>query len=343
MTHETPSPSQPFANHYPRPQDQIAFEFQLRDEFAASFPESTPVMEEALADVQRFSGINIPKYKLKEAISEDAPDTDNLVDEMGYLTIGTSGYSRLTLKMPVSHTDEQISQMTDLERAEASQTHEGMYIVGDIPPETSALLNGLYGLTGAEVVRDDRKAGETEGTVLRRGEYQGTPVYFSEDYMDPSYYSGKPMMSVRILNKDIGALIAEELNHSQFKEFADAIGQAPHIARKTIADNGVNVNNYRQVADVLRQTRDVVDRVDPESRRESLGNMIDDLFQEAGTTIAGQKGGLPKFNRANLPPITTDKNGDIKITPELKKWLRIQKLPKSARKIGRVLKSKLGR
>jgi hypothetical protein len=261
MTHEATGQSQPFANSYPMPENQLEFEMTLLDDFANQFPDSKPVLGEALADVQRYSGIKIPKYKLVEPLSEGAEADPGLVDEMGFLdaNVGDSGYSMLMLTMPVQHTEEQIKAMSVEERTEASATHNGFLVLGEVPPETTAMLNGVYGLIGAETIRDDRSAGENDGTVLRLGVYQGEPIYVAEDYSDSSpYYNGKPTMTVRIVGKNAGEKLAEELTQSQFREFSEIVGN-PASARELIFSNNVTRDNYRQIAELMQQTKDIVD------------------------------------------------------------------------------------
>ncbi len=345
MTHEAINPSQPFANKYPMPGDQLAFQFDLQDSFARDFPDSAPLIHQALADVQRFSGIDIPKYQFVETLSGDYPGPDD-IDELGFLSLGSggdNGYTMLALTMPAHHSDEEIAQMTEEERTEASKTHEGFLVVGDIPPETSAMLNGVYGLIGADTIRDDRTAGEDTGTVLRRGEYQGTVIYIAEDYMNHSYYSGKPMMSVSLVGRDMSESIATGLNNSQFKEFVDAVGQSPSEAQQIMLDNKVTSNNYEDVGDALRQAREIVDTAGPDVGRQTLGDSIDEAFRELGIRVEGRGDELPKFDRSQLPLLETDAQGNIKITPELKKWIRIQKLPLSIRNIGRTILHRLHR
>jgi hypothetical protein len=55
-----------FSDSYPLPEDQLAFELQLRDDLANRFPDSMPIFNEAFAEVQRFAGIHSPKYKVVE-------------------------------------------------------------------------------------------------------------------------------------------------------------------------------------------------------------------------------------------------------------------------------------
>lgn len=333
MSYESKPPTTPFASRYPFPEDQIGYELNLRDGFALEFPDSAPVLEEALADVQRHAGIAIPKYKIREVLSADSPGPGDLNDELGYFTYTahSMGYTRLMLRMPVTHTREEIDQMDDAQRAEASKTAEGFIVVGDIPPETSRMLNGIYSLIGAETLRDDRAAGQAVGTVVRRGHYQGTPVWIAEDYMNHSYYSGKPLFSVRLLGRETGEQAAVGLNEGQFQEFASSIGLDPVGARDTISANNVTVLNYQDVADVLRQSRKIVDAAVLSTGRKALGDAVDQVFIDLGLQVTGMT------EEVNSDLLQSDRQSNRRNSQELRRPLRAGKSSSLVRRIGSVV------
>lgn len=64
----------------------------------------------------------------------------------------------------------------------------------DMPPETRALLDGLYQLVGTQVLRDDHQTGQQAGNVILRGTYLGQTVYLVEEFQhispSPSRHKG---------------------------------------------------------------------------------------------------------------------------------------------------------
>jgi hypothetical protein len=258
MTQETPNNPNIFANDYVAPENQASFEASLLNNFWLNHPNSMPVLEEALGDIHRYVGVGKPKYGFVEAISDNAQANPG---NLGANSYSDHGFSRLMLTMPAHYSDEQIANMSEDERLETSKSGGGNFIMGDLPTETVDMLNGIYGLIGAQTIRNDRATGEPSGTVLRLGVYQGTPVYIAEEYMSRSYYSGKPLVTVRLVGKSIGEAMAKRLNSSQFRELAAAVG-GTIAAQRVVSTNDVTPENYRNVASVLDESRKVVDNVD---------------------------------------------------------------------------------
>ena len=265
MTEMTEShPSTNFADEYPMPVNQLTYEMDMDAHFSQQYPESSALMSGALVNVQRAAGINIPQYRVHEDDRLDA-EMSGMSDELGFLNAPFSplGQESIVLQMPVEHTQEQIAAMTDAERLEASKTHDGVVVIGELPPATKRLLEDIYTLTGAKVVRDGHDAGERHGVIIREGEYHGTKVYFAEYYDDASpYYNGKSTLSVKMLGSEGAQELIHEPSAAERKEFIQTSGIDPFEARHFIAENNVTSDNYHQVADVLRQTRQIIEGED---------------------------------------------------------------------------------
>jgi len=157
---ESEKPTAGLAAVYDMPADQVGSEMDLVDSYRRQFPESELVMQQALASLQSVT-------------SELSPDSDR-------------GASNLILKMPDGLSQAELDEMSELERSEALATTQGATLIDDrLPPETQALMESLYALTGATVLNkhdplNDRPA---FGYVLRHGMYHGQEVYFEELYI----------------------------------------------------------------------------------------------------------------------------------------------------------------
>lgn len=154
--------------------------------------------------------------------------------------------------------------------------HESVVDADNIPESTISALTGLYGLTGATVVRDDLKDGEDRGFVIRRGEYQGAPVYFTEYYgnklpEDSIYYradeeqrclrfsimgaaSGEEFLNrptfnqQALLEERVGSSVASRLMHRGVitRENFDDMMELTDAAGKTAVRAAIKVSRVRQ-------------------------------------------------------------------------------------------------
>jgi hypothetical protein len=259
MSHENEQSAQQFANSYPVPADQAAFESSLIDSYESQFPESAALMHDALDELKRFSGADIPKYRVAKKQEDLAKDQGD-VDEQGQFGSPDTRYalSSLSLKMYKDPAEQDISNMSEYEKAEANRTSNGMSIIGELPPETTALLNGIYSLIGAETVRDDRAQGEEHGVVLRRGVYNGSPVYIKERYTDNSFWQGKSTLSVVIENEHRGKITETGLSETQLHDFMDMSGIGLGEVHTIISEDGITSANYKDYASAYGQTRAII-------------------------------------------------------------------------------------
>jgi hypothetical protein len=163
-SHAVAQPEKPTAglpSYYESPPDQMSFEMNLVDSYRQRFPESITILEQALGGIQSVT-------------SELNPNSE-------------SGASNMVLKMPAGLTKAELDSMSENARAAAWASAQGVELTadGELPSETQALVEGIYALTGAQVL--DLPDGfisklPTFDYVLRRGVYQGKEIYFEELY-----------------------------------------------------------------------------------------------------------------------------------------------------------------
>lgn len=158
---EAEKPTAGLDDVYDLPEDQVSFEMELVDSYRQQFPEAELVLRQALADLQSVT-------------SELNPDS-------------SKGASNLMLKMPDGVSKAELDKMSQTDRSEALAATQGVTLIdGKLPPETQAVMEGLYGLTGATLLNtrddplNDRPAFDY---VLRRGTYHGREIYFQELYI----------------------------------------------------------------------------------------------------------------------------------------------------------------
>jgi hypothetical protein len=155
---EAEKPTAGLAGIYDMPEDQVGFEMELVDRYRRQFPDAELVLTQALADLQSVT-------------SELNPNSDK-------------GASNLMLKMPDGLSKAELYKMSESERSEALVATQGVTLIADeLPPETRAVMEGLYGLTGATIVNtpdDPLNDRPNFDYVLRRGTYHGREIYFQE-------------------------------------------------------------------------------------------------------------------------------------------------------------------
>lgn len=253
-----------FLPAYELPVDQMSFEDNLRREFTMAYPDFVPLFDVAVSDIQRAVGFGVPKYKISSedtlrAIMEDQ------VDENGYFMSGVVNFSKLQITIPTRPTDEEIAAMSAAERLRIGLTWDGMTVAGGLSAASKKLIEGIYQLTGAQVVRDDRTFQLRTAEVVRRGSYMGEEVYFSENYDDNSPVYGTSTFSLFVLNAKTGAEAAIELNALQVREFATLAGLDMFAAQRAVRDMAITTDTYRLVGGVLRETGAILDAIGEET------------------------------------------------------------------------------
>lgn len=226
------------------PNDQLGFELELRDEFARKYPASAYVLDWDLQLIQTQAGMNFVTFE--DARSAGEPDATSMTFEAF-----THGEKGLMLWKPTGTVHDRRDSEYD--------------VVGQpLPQETADLLNGLYGLIGAETVRDDRQAGEPNGFIIRRGEYQGTPIYLQEYFGNNGGPEvNEPLMRAALLGSESGPERVNGLTGSQDRRLFAALGAAnAHEYFKFIKDNNVDKYTFDSVIGVLEATAEAVGRGD---------------------------------------------------------------------------------
>ncbi len=92
----------------------------------------------------------------------------------------------------------------------------------EMPIETVAVVGGIYGLTGASIVRVDRKNNGNLTEVIRKGTYKGEDVYFGEYYTSTD---DKPKFSWALHGKKVAQDILNRPDEGQRAEFEQIAGQ----------------------------------------------------------------------------------------------------------------------
>lgn len=238
MSHEQSQNSSGFRPEYALPENQAMAELTMVNDYAARFPESSALVSDALATLQNATGNHVPRFKYKGSLGGDEADIlDAPLDRHGYLPEGGMDlvFSKLTLIMPRRITDEGHG-MSDAERQIAGATAHGTIVVGEMPPETHSLLEGLYGLTGSrlvsEYVRGDQEGDRFGRVIVRQGTYNGRQVNFIErhDRWGESVYGGQTAMSVEVASDGIADREIAEAMAANFRKTAELPQGHPHAA-----------------------------------------------------------------------------------------------------------------
>lgn len=142
--------------------------------------------------------------------------------------------SRLTLQMPTEHEDGTLDQSAD-----------GMTVYGKLSRETvpGALLDSLYHLTDAKLVRDDRPEGAPKSLVVYKGTYNGYEVFFTEHHGRRDASRGLPeRTSVQMMGRESAEEVLNELTVADYATLAQARGidfaDAARYARAFRIDKG---------------------------------------------------------------------------------------------------------
>lgn len=273
MTHEHAQPER----HVP--EDQIAFEMQMRDAYTEQFPENAAVFDEALDDVKRFAGYNIPKFKIVSdaetdddslfADNETRARADGMVDDLGYLQTGDEPpiYSFITLELPTNYTDEQMAHMSDEEKAKAeyNSSKGGTYISGELSDASTKLIDNLFDLTGAVVVEVDGRE------TLLKGEYHGTPIYFEQSTV--KYGNIPTITSLRLLSPRVAEAQLKAPTQQQKQAFSEQTGLTKIQAQAMINKGELTRENIGDIAGLFSQTAEI--------SNEAIEKMVDEVVEKS--------------------------------------------------------------
>lgn len=236
-----------FPAEYQLPENQVQAELQFRDTYVARFPEYANLLYSNIQQLQRQAGIVIPK------------------DDVGFVgydygPVSPNGSRTLMISNRLQVSSEELEGMSISDQQVVAVSRDGTRVV-DMPDPTRAMVDGMYALTGATVIRDERLEGLQKGSVIRKGTYMDTPVYFSEDYDDALPWAGnRPVFALRLIGSSLGELSAKAMNLDQLKEFVRESGIPAHKIHPFIEDNQVTKDNYKSIIGVLNAAQEAVDR-----------------------------------------------------------------------------------
>lgn len=162
------------------PEDQVAFEHGFSLEFAMRFPEAVPLFRGVMINLNRAAGLADQSLEglYQEGMEAADPEEARRLYDLLRRPLGPNGMAaiELTLYRPPGE------QETPYERYRFDIERILHVIESDMSPYSRALLDGLYGLVGTQVLRDDHAAGRSAGTVLLQGHYLNTSIYIAEHF-----------------------------------------------------------------------------------------------------------------------------------------------------------------
>jgi hypothetical protein len=179
----------PREHSFPLPEDQVAHEHEFALEFAARFPEATPLFRAAMIGLHRAAGLpdqgidGLPT--LPEGMEPAESGKARWVLDLMRQPLAANGFIAIELTLPSGRNGK---PETGYEQYRAA-IESGLHVLeNDMPPYGRALLDGLYGLTGTQVLRDDHTTGQPAGAVLLKGNYLGKDIYIAEHFrpIEPS-------------------------------------------------------------------------------------------------------------------------------------------------------------
>jgi hypothetical protein len=227
---------EPLHSSYPVPVNQAEFEEDLIIDYGVAYPDSANLMLAAIEQIKTFEHIS---------------HTEDEYHPSGNF------FSTVVLTMPGKYDTDDYAAPRD-NRFET--VNQGGIILGDqIPPESHALLEGIYRLTGAEIERDDHEFGLPDGEVIRKGEYFGKLIYFIEEYDEESIREGKQTLSLKLVDEKIAQESINALSPDELEDFIKISGIEDIYVLQAIDDHDINRANYKSIAHLFSQTRKIVD------------------------------------------------------------------------------------
>ncbi|HSX30755.1 MAG TPA: hypothetical protein VLE99_02460 [Candidatus Saccharimonadales bacterium] len=224
-----------FADNYPLPTDQLQAEMAFVSEYESSFPDAIRLLHGAMSRLGRAAEVGAPAFHFPV---EDGPADPEFADDHGNLDLGGGApfFEQLVLTRAVRPTEARSASLHGVDWAIARAKEQGYTAVGDLPPETHALLEGLYALTGSRVMRNDRAANMPQGMIVRQGSYNGRVVTFVEQYSDGvEMYGGQNSLNVYLVDE---AMARDYVREAPAAPSVDAAlpAEAAHAADDVVAE-----------------------------------------------------------------------------------------------------------
>ena len=249
-----------FHKSYPLPQNQLDFGIALQGDMEVLFPDHAVLLKDAIETLQRVIGIGVPKYKI---VLDDAAEAQRAghADENGFASTGRTGFSKVQLAPAKRIGDVEANSMSPEEKDTYEITRNGTVVDMEVGPAVRRLLESLYSLTGATLLRDDHSAGYADGGIVRKGFYLGEPIYFETSFDTSALQTPNGTMSVFILDEQSGKDALNALNITQLREFCNLTGFGFSKAREMEFSGEITAANYLAVGALLRVTKQIVDNV----------------------------------------------------------------------------------
>lgn len=264
MSHEREN-TNAFRDSYELPIDQFSAELAFRDQFKATFPDQIQGLNYDLAEIQRQAGIRSPlDYELVDEDQEMLIEGSHgeLIRFILESPVDPMGSSDLVVNSPDQVSQEEYDELDDMGLRIAKLEHDGNVVVG-MPSHTRALLEGIFSITGAQTLRDDRlENGLERGSVIRQGNYMGVAIYFSEDYDDNWLSTGQPTVGLRLMGEGLASIEVTALTNPQKEKFATMVGVSELDILGFMIENKIDRDNYLQVGQNIAEARQIISSID---------------------------------------------------------------------------------
>jgi hypothetical protein len=249
-------------NQYEMPTDQFQAELNLVDFYKES--PMAPVLAAYLNDLKRFAGISIPNYTFIEPLSDtdEADIPDEFVNDLGsgVVDFDSTRDSYQSVRMPVKPATPLIEkrhydQLSPMQKDIYRSTYNGDAAVGEaLPVETQAMLHAIFGLIGAEKVRDDadRPADaptSSQGSRIYKGRYMDSDIYIGEHWATFTFQGEGNYItrSIFMHGAEAGEAETDALTIAQLTE----LGQE-NITLRQIVDDDIDRTNYSDYIELVR-------------------------------------------------------------------------------------------
>lgn len=227
---------------YSLPVQQVKAEFRITDSYGKLHPNpdgsGNSLMALALEDLHVATGL-MPRggYNItqdaEDAAAESGRPVRGYADETTFHPGEFSEYGSVALAL---------SYRGGRERND--------YVAGSLPNETHDMLAALYALVGAQIARDDRGEGGTDGIVVRDGSYLGEKVTFVEEY---GIEEGQPYLRVHIVGAMAAEAAMQQLSSRDLRRLASEMGSTVQDALRFAINNDIGRNNLDENISIIRE------------------------------------------------------------------------------------------
>ncbi len=296
-------PSQP--EEYQMPSDQLQAELNLTEAYRATFMGN--VLAHNLDAMKRFAGISIPQFKNPEVISQDTDLTvqsPELAEDIGggFVSLGSTNGPNSFERMLLQPQLKKISQkeydaMSTREQSIYATCMDGEFTEGrEYPLHTTRLLKDIFGLIGAQTVRDDsisESSGHIRGNKLHRGTYMDTEVYIEErwnsfvlDKGDGTPNESYMVRSAVVYGGESGRTALNELSDTDIARLTTLGLNRSEIRKDGIDRTNINsyISNIEEINGIMSGNDDIVDQAS------AIGSGVKDILIDSSTEVMTEDG-----------------------------------------------------